>query len=359
MMKFFAFNKETNSEIIVLRIINILILIAHLAYLLIFSLMGIDELIALEFFSVSFYIYIFILALHDDGNLKICFTLLQLEITIHTVLCISRLGWGYGFEFTFFAFILSAFFIDIGNKIITYILLPLQFVLFFTLYELFFAYEVSYNHWNYVLFITNLFIICMFSVSITFLMKISNNLAAINADIHKAQINEILNYDPLTKLKNRNSLPQYYSQYLSTCETSYAVVMCDIDDFKNINDSFGHNAGDAVLVNIAKIFSSVFREYDMVCRWGGEEFLIIIYDVSRDATLRILERTRKMINESVVQYGKNDITVTMTYGVVYYEHGEVVQSINALIKIADDLLYEGKRSGKNKIIINKEESDEL
>ena len=126
----------------------------------------------------------------------------------------------------------------------------------------------------------------------------------------------------------------------------FAIVMCDIDNFKKINDTYGHGAGDEVLKSLSKIFKNAFRNEDRVARFGGEEFLAVIFDVKKAKAVSILERIRETLNQNVVEFENHRIIATMTFGVVAHSgHTEV--NIERMIKQADELLYVGKRNGKN------------
>lgn len=170
--------------------------------------------------------------------------------------------------------------------------------------------------------------------------------------------NEKLNYtamhDALTGLYNRHSLYELYSRIDGD---EFCVIMGDIDDFKKINDTYGHSCGDEVLRNISSVISNSIHECDIACRWGGEEFLIVIRG-AKDACLNRLKAMRSEINALVIVSNDKKIKVTMTFGFVdCHEMKEQIEtaaisviSVDALVQIADKRLYQGKASGKNIII---------
>lgn len=127
----------------------------------------------------------------------------------------------------------------------------------------------------------------------------------------------------------------------------FSIILCDIDDFKKVNDTYGHDAGDLVLKTVADIISQGVRDGDKVCRWGGEEVLILINDPVETASTAA-ERIRKRIEENVTTYEGEPIRITMTFGVTESIPGFRIEH---LIQQADDKLYEGKKSGKNTVVV--------
>lgn len=163
------------------------------------------------------------------------------------------------------------------------------------------------------------------------------------------QLTEIANYDPLTRLLNRRSMTEImrklFAQEQQTNE-KFCLVMIDIDDFKRVNDTYGHMVGDQVLLMVSELISKSIREEDYVCRWGGEEILLLIMAEAPN-TQKTAERIRKDIQEAFVVANGDEIRVTVTMGVAQY-HDEV--SIRELINEADEKLYYGKNHGKNQVV---------
>lgn len=155
--------------------------------------------------------------------------------------------------------------------------------------------------------------------------------------------------DPLTGLSNRRSI-QERCKLAELENESYAIVLGDIDDFKKINDTYGHNIGDEVLKEVANIFKNAIRSDDIVCRWGGEEILIFIPGASKEQAEMVAERILGKIRKMTVETENHaKVGVTMTMGVaVSVEAKEFI----GVAKAADDRLYIGKQLGKNRIISN-------
>ncbi len=133
------------------------------------------------------------------------------------------------------------------------------------------------------------------------------------------------------------------------------LLMFDVDNFKLFNDTYGHFKGDKALVGVAEILRESMRECDMVFRYGGEEFIAILPETGLDVALTAAERARRMIEERSVEYLKGiaDSGVTVSVGVAAYPEDGIDR--DALLHVADALLYEAKRKGKNRIYHRKHE----
>lgn len=152
--------------------------------------------------------------------------------------------------------------------------------------------------------------------------------------------------DPLTKAFNRLQCDRCLRKATEQARlngTGVTLIMFDIDDFKHVNDTFGHNAGDEVLVKTAEIVRAVIRSRDMFARWGGEEFVILQTETPIEGTMVLAERLRKKIEDSPFA-GIGRITISL--GVAQYTDDE---SIESFIKRADDAMYKAKREGKNRV----------
>lgn len=127
----------------------------------------------------------------------------------------------------------------------------------------------------------------------------------------------------------------------------FGVVFMDIDHFKHFNDSFGHDAGDLVLQMAVNTAINLLRKMDSICRWGGEEFLIILPNVDASVLSEIAERVRVFVEQSWVDYGGRILKVTLSAGATMAALGE---SEKKLLKRADELLYQAKYGGRNRVV---------
>lgn len=170
-----------------------------------------------------------------------------------------------------------------------------------------------------------------------------------------SKVEELSVTDGLTGLKNRRFLEINISQILllaSRHRVSIIFAMLDIDFFKNVNDTWGHQAGDLVLKDLAVIITNEFRKSDVVIRYGGEEFLMIFFDSTVDASIVKMEELRAKVQAHKFMYHKQEIRCTVSIGlnsqnVLVYSD----QDIWANIKIADTALYRAKQEGRNRVCL--------
>ena len=168
-------------------------------------------------------------------------------------------------------------------------------------------------------------------------------------------LQKLIERDALTELYNRRSGHTMLSA-ISQKNELYCVVMCDIDFFKKVNDTYGHDAGDYVLQQVSRLIKMNVSDYGFASRWGGEEFLLVTRGSKEDCLARLNEIRNRIINLRI-RYSNTTIKVTMTFGFVdcmeILEHTELINpsvNIDALVQIADSRLYYGKENGKNTIV---------
>lgn len=157
-----------------------------------------------------------------------------------------------------------------------------------------------------------------------------------------------LNYlafrDGLTGLYNRRYVVgDLVEDIRNPVQKQNYLILADIDDFKNVNDTYGHDAGDMALVCIANIMEAVCRDYKVI-RWGGEEFLIVLFAVSEEEAYEMSERIRKEVEQFSFFHESGEFSCTITLGLHRYNEAEAIEQS---IGYADKALYYGKRHGKN------------
>jgi diguanylate cyclase (GGDEF)-like protein/PAS domain S-box-containing protein len=176
--------------------------------------------------------------------------------------------------------------------------------------------------------------------------KLETQLAEITALQHRLQEQAVR--DPLTGLNNRRYLDETLPRELSRAKREgypLALIMLDVDHFKKINDTYGHQAGDEVLEYLSSILINNARESDIVCRYGGEEFLVVLPRMSLDNAFQRVEEWRLIFSEKPVKNGELLINVTFSGGIsVFPEHAA---DADTLIALADDALYISKNKGRN------------
>ena len=163
----------------------------------------------------------------------------------------------------------------------------------------------------------------------------------------KERLEHASNYDALTGLPNRRymtvRLEEAAAQAARRPESSFTVMVADIDHFKAFNDGFGHAAGDRVLQAVARALELTLREYDLCARWGGEEFLLLFPDCGRENAPVVAERLRRSVHEAP-SIGDGIPAPTISIGHTMHRPGE---SIDATLVRADEALYKAKAAGRN------------
>ena len=167
----------------------------------------------------------------------------------------------------------------------------------------------------------------------------------------KLQLETAASTDFLTGLNNRRSFIRLCQPLLAQTKrtpTPLAVAMLDIDHFKNINDQFGHDVGDHVLVQVSQHIKNTLRTTDIIARWGGEEFCIFAYNTPREGAIALFNKLAQSIAAHPIQIDQIEITVTVSIGVTTL----INDDLDALIVKADHSLYQAKHNGRNQVVCN-------
>lgn len=158
--------------------------------------------------------------------------------------------------------------------------------------------------------------------------------------------------DPLTNLFNRRYLEETLIRELSSCKRNshtLSVIMIDVDHFKKYNDTHGHDAGDFVLTQLAELISSNLRGSDVACRYGGEEFVLVLSGASKENAVRYAEALRSAFeNHKLVHQSRDLNSVTASFGVASYTIDGI--TADSLLKAADEAMYQAKSTGRNRVV---------
>lgn len=168
--------------------------------------------------------------------------------------------------------------------------------------------------------------------------------------LYSKKLEQLANVDALTQLSNRRSMKQHLDRlagHYQSMNQHFCISICDIDFFKIINDTYGHDAGDYVLVQLSAIFKEFMSGKGRVARWGGEEFLLVFEGINGDYAFEELGGLRHLIETAEFHYKENTIRVTLTFGLEEYDMHAGIQEI---IAKADEKLYQGKKRGRNCVI---------
>lgn len=164
-------------------------------------------------------------------------------------------------------------------------------------------------------------------------------------------LKDLAGTDSLTNLKNRRKMNQELSEEENRIKLNgklFSLVMGDIDNFKMINDVYGHDFGDHVLITTSNLIRLALRSEDVIARWGGEEFLILLPETDCLEAKEVIERLRIEISSAPIRVDNIEIFITMTFGIAEYSEGSQMSN---LINLADKAMYQGKMSGKNQVVL--------
>jgi diguanylate cyclase len=165
-----------------------------------------------------------------------------------------------------------------------------------------------------------------------------------------AQVSEKVIEDQLTGVLNRRGLDEAFEREASRTDRNQShmcVVLLDIDDFKNLNDSIGHQAGDQALIHLSNIIKESLRPTDSVARYGGEEFVILLPDVDLKDAMAMMERLQRDLTKKFFLHNNERVLVTFSAGIAMRSHRET--EVNVLSR-ADKAMYLAKKAGKNRVV---------
>lgn len=168
-------------------------------------------------------------------------------------------------------------------------------------------------------------------------------------EVQAEKLRDVASRDHLTGLFNRRGfLERVESEKIRSTRTNkiFAMLLGDIDFFKQVNDQYGHDIGDLALVGVAKALCASLRQVDCVGRWGGEEFIALLPETGKEDVVMVAERVRKQVEEMVIETGNGPIMVTITIGVALFAEGLTIEEC---IGLADGALYRGKEKGRNRV----------
>ncbi len=181
----------------------------------------------------------------------------------------------------------------------------------------------------------------------------SNNQSLLKMRRRVDQLEQDVMRDVLTGLGNRallemkvaSAIHEYHQHHVS-----FALLFIDVDHFKSINDTYGHDAGDLVLQNVAKTLGGHLRTTDVCGRWGGEEFIVLLQSVNFENLPSIAEKLRAMMASNAIPVGNRRVSVTVSIGATIVRETDTMDSV---VKRADKLMYQSKQNGRNRVTLEK------
>ena len=167
----------------------------------------------------------------------------------------------------------------------------------------------------------------------------------------EAELKRQATTDPLTGLLNRRQYEMLFNRERERCtrqEKHISLCVADLDYFKRINDTYGHDVGDLALRHVADLFNRTLRQSDVLGRYGGEEFVLILPDTDLDQAADVVNRLREALQASTLKIPSGEIRLTATFGLAQVAGAE--KNIDSVIKRADRALYDGKAAGRNRVM---------
>ncbi len=333
---------------VVIHFTSLVGLAGHCLFIFLFLWLGVNQMAWLNIGSCAIFLFCFWLNWRGYPHLAMLFGIL--EVSAHAVVAVLFVGWESGFHYYMVCLIPLIYYSQSWR-------LPTKLWLTISLCGLYLG-LYFYALWVPPLVVSNparLGVIAVVNVITLFIvfsaLAYYYRLSATNAEIALKQANLLLKQqahnDALTRLANRHDLSEHIEAMVTSYQSNpepFCVILTDIDDFKQYNDTYGHNAGDLILVKVADVLRSCMRDHDMVGRWGGEEFLALLPGTHAEGAKLVAERMRQNVAALIIPIGLTETRITMTFGISEF-HADTDAS--SCINCADQAMYQGKVSGKN------------
>ena len=316
---------------------------------------GVKPLLYFNILSVT--VYVFCILLCHYGIIMPVYISIFTEVSLYAATSVYFIGWDCGSPYFLFSIIpiliyFGSFLLKGSKKWIIAVLITITLALFTFLY-------LERGHMVPLILVSpgvkaTLMLFTTFSMAISIIFYnviyiYSSEYELNRLEEENDQLSADAKEDTLTHLLNRRGFMPIIKEVINNENEPFCVAFCDIDNFKRINDSYGHDCGDEVLIHIAKIIVSMMQGCE-VCRWGGEEIIILMRGYDLTSAKNKLEDIRNTIENSPTTFYNKRVSATLTIGVE--EYSKSYKDVEDLIKVADERMYYGKQHGKN-IVIDK------
>lgn len=321
--------------------------LAHLSFSVLFGILSIYNIMLYNIFSTAFYLCMVVLL--KRNRYRFIATCIHAEISFFVAIMAFHFGWESGFSFYLIALCSLIYFSSYRSIYLPYLLAVCEGALFIGL-KIYCSFHAPFHPLSAS---TTLFIYCYnaalcFSIILyaAFLSNLSSlfTMQKLLEKNHKLQ--RLLDHDELTQLYTRNYIKQKFRMAADE-KLCVHLAMADIDNFKYINDTYGHPCGDYVLFTLSTIFKTICSPGTDICRWGGEEFVIVMYDMDAEKVNMCLQKLRESISVYDFHFEGSHFHITMTFGI---SSTSEQNDFNRLIHLADERMYHGKKTGKNMVI---------
>lgn len=343
---------NSKTALMAIYALNTMLLIVHCLFLAFFAGTRVHIMLTVNIFSILIYAGCF--QLIKKRYLSAYTVVTFVEISLHMFLAALCLGWDYGFQLYFLVCVPVIFYTDyfavkLGHRHVHGVILSAASGLLYFVTLVYARYHEPLYVLNDgtafgMLAVNSLVVIVFNTVVLGALARTATNT--------EAKLEQQATHDRLTGMANRNYLLEQLQMFYETEHLEdYWLAIMDIDDFKAINDVYGHNCGDYVLKSVADLILKN-SEGMTSCRWGGEEFLLVgregLTESGEKNSHEVLERIRRTVEETDFIYEGTKIKLTITIGMASHMED---QTIDEWINIADMKLYSGKHSGKNRLVV--------
>lgn len=341
------------KDISFFRLMLFMSLLMHAVLCIFFVCIDIPVLYCFNIISVLLYLVMGV-GIGRFQNMLYWFTALFLEVVIHVILCNLYLGWGYGFSLYGLMVIPVTYYIahsytkskqDIAAASILAAADLIVIVISCMKTESINKYPGISPNQQMLIFCINLVLCCLFVM--VFSAYFVNGMKQTTQMLKERneELDFMAHYDAVTLMRNRQNMQEVFDEY-ENLGKKYCVVLGDLDNFKEINDTYGHICGDKLLVNLSYLIRQEVRNRGEVCRWGGDEILFFL-KMDENKGYQLIKNICQQISKFVLEHEGNQIQVTATFGFVFCD--EAV-SMEKRISLADSRLYEGKKKGKNQVV---------
>ena len=325
--------------------------VSYLAILIHISLIGLFywfDYLLLSILNIFFTLaWIYGHQVNKRGDQPLAALILSIEVILHSIAAVSILGWESGFQYYLLTALMFNVFRNDLKKRETFDI-ALVFIGLFIALRMFTATRtyVYEEEWLFEMMYYNNMIVAFSVMSLIgyFFRQATSN--------HEKKVEALANTDHLTGLQTRRSMQKDLDgdikrSFMNKQES--IVIMADIDHFKSVNDTYGHDYGDKVLKEIAQRLKENLRDGDKIYRWGGEEFLIILTNISLNDAKSVAQSLRSDVSSAIFAFDTYEFNVSMTFGMARLN--ETFSNMEDVIKRADQALYNGKENGRNCIIL--------
>ncbi len=339
---------ESAKLIAVVRLLTLTMLLHSLVCCVVVSVTAHFGALVLTFLSPILFLAVFVLSYRYSTFMSYC--ILNVCILFWSCINVYCFGWNIGIQHFLVVLLVFVFFCKYKHAPLKILYAAALFLLRLFLYYYCRHHEpviiLNDTLTNALQFINTFFIFLSLGM-VSYLFSSTTQEMEGKLIEYNRKLMKQANTDTLTGLFNRRRTMEYLENLLKSADSQISICLCDIDHFKRVNDTYGHDVGDVVLKKISETFQKRLPPDTFISRWGGEEFLLIFPRLNGDEAITALETLRQKIREITFDGGFENFTVSLTYGLVEYDYHS---DITTLLKEADEKLYVGKEGGRDRIV---------